>query len=370
MAIKVAGRPHYDMDGVLKEIVQPDVKVVVYFFSVEFERHQPQLAVKRAFPRAVCIGASMYGGWCATGVVDKGIIAMSLGAEEVEETFVAYEEGVKAAPVKCTRTAIESLKQKLGYRNINPDDYLGIVLLDGLCRGEVIMQELSLDPRMNLPFVGGAAGEEMTFVKTLISMDEKISSDGLVLLIMKMRIPFYYNHYVHFTPGTKCIEATRVDAPQRIVWEINGEPAAPFYAKLVNVGRIDQLETSIFARNPLGVVSGNRCYCRSIHGVVDGKGLRFFCYIEAGTTLYLLNGGDIIANSRKALQDAQDHLPAVQGALFFNCVFRHMELKALHKVEEFNGIFKSLDFIGFTCYGEELFTHHNQTLTTIFFGRP
>ena len=34
MAIKVAGRHNYDMDGLLKEIAQPGIKVVVYFFSV------------------------------------------------------------------------------------------------------------------------------------------------------------------------------------------------------------------------------------------------------------------------------------------------------------------------------------------------
>ncbi|MDR0629342.1 MAG: FIST C-terminal domain-containing protein [Treponema sp.] len=369
MAIKVAGRHNYDMDGLLKEIAQPGIKVVVYFFSVEYEHFEPQKALKRAFPQAICVGASMHGGWCPAGPMEKGIVAMSLGADEVEEVFVTLKEGVKADPAKSARAAIDELKQKLGYRNINPDDYLGIVLLDGLSQGEVLMQELSLEPRLNLPFIGGAAADEMSFIKTLVGLDEQLSSDGVVLLVMKMRIPFYYNHYLHLTPGTASMVATKADAKQRTIWEINGEPAVSYYAKLVGVD-VERLDFQVFANNPLGVVSGNTVYCRSVYGVVEGGGLRFYCYIEAGTTLHLLKQGDIIADARNALQDAASYLSQLQGAILCSCAFRLLELKALNKIEAFNNVFKHIPFIGFTSYGEELFTHHNQTLTAIFFGRP
>ncbi|MDR0721680.1 MAG: FIST C-terminal domain-containing protein [Treponema sp.] len=370
MGIKVGGRQNYDMDGLLKEIEQPQIKVVIYFFSVEYERFEPQKALKRAFPRAICIGASMYGGWCTVGVMKKGIVAMSLGADEVEEVFVTLKEGVKADPTKSARAAIDELKQKLGYRNINPDDYLGIVLFDGLSQGEIIMQELSLEARLNLPFVGGAAADEMSMIKTLVGLDEQLSPDGLVLLVMKMKIPFYYNHYVHLTPGTASMVVTKADAKQRIVWEINGEPAASYYANLVGVEQLDRLDFQVFAANSLGVISGNRVYCRSLNSLVEGRGLRFYCYIEAGTTLYLLKPGDIIADARNALQDASAYLSQLQGVILFSCAFRLLELKALNKIEAFNNVFKHLPFIGSTSYGEELFTHHNQTLTAIFFGRP
>ncbi|MDR2797157.1 MAG: FIST C-terminal domain-containing protein [Treponema sp.] len=370
MAIKVGSRQNYDMDGLLKEIEQPGIKVVLYFFSVEYERFEPHKALKRAFPQAICVGASMYGGWCTAGAMEKGIVALSLGADEVEEVFTTLKEGVKADPAQSARAAIDELKQKLGYRSINPNDYLGIILLDGLSRGEVVMQELSLEARLNLPFVGGSAADEMHFTKTLVGLDEQLSPDGLVLLVMKMKIPFYYNHYVHLIPGTVSMVATKVDAAQRIVWEINGEPAALYYANLVGVQSVDRLNRQVFATNPLGVVSGNMVYCRSVNGIFEGRGLSFYCYIEAGTTLYLLKPGDIVAHARSVLQDAASHLSQLQGAVLFNCAFRLLELKAFNKVEAFNNMFKHLPFIGFTCYSEELFTHHNQTLTAIFFGRP
>jgi hypothetical protein len=358
------------MDGLLKEIEQPQIKVVIYFFSVEYERFEPHKALKRAFPQATCVGSSMYGGWSTAGTTEKGIVALSLGAEEVEEVFATLKEGVKADPTKSARAAIGELKQKLGYRSVNPDEYLGMVLLDGLSQGEVLMQELSLEAGLNLPFIGGAAADEMTLTKTLVGADERLSPDGLAIVVMKMKIPFYYNHYVHLIPEAADMVATKVEAGQRIVWEINGEPAASYYAKLIGLGSIDDLNHQVFAKNALGVVSGNTVYCRSLDGVTEGGGLRFFCYIEAGTTLHLLKPGDIIASARSALQDAEAHLSKLQGAILFNCSFRLLELRELRKVDAFNDIFKHLPFIGFNCFGEELFTHHNQTLTAIFFGRP
>ncbi|MDR1986937.1 MAG: FIST C-terminal domain-containing protein [Treponema sp.] len=370
MGIKVGGRQTYDMDGLIKEIEQPQIKVVLYFFSVEYERFEPHKALKRAFPQALCVGASMNGGWCSAGAIEKGIVALSLGADEVEEVFVTFKEGIKADPTRSARAAIDELKQKLGYRSVNPDEYLGVVLVDGLGLGEVVMQELCLEARLNLPFVGGAAADELTFTRTLVGLDGQLSADGLVLVVMKMKIPFYYNHYIHHTPGTASMVATKVDTMQRIIWEFNGEPAASYYAKMVGLGSVDQLDSQIFSNNALGLVCGTNVYCRSLVGMVEGKGLKASCYIEAGTTLHLLKPGDIIAETRNALQDAESYLPQMQGAILFNCTLRLLELKALKKVGAFHNLFKHLPYIGFNSFGEELFTHHNQTLTAIFFGRP
>lgn len=367
--IKMGGRQSYDIDGLIKEIEQPRIKVVLCFFSVEYERFEPHRALKRAFPQAVCVVGSMLGGWCTTGVVKKGVVALSLSTDEVEEVFSTLKEGVKTDAAKTAAEAVEDLKRKIGYRSLDPDNYLGIVLSDGLSLGEEIVQVLSLDGGLNLPFVGGAAADELNFTKTLVGLDNQVSADGLVLLVMKMKIPFHYNHYVHFTPTTTSMVVTKSEAKHRIIWELNGEPAAPYYAKLVGLKSIDQITSDVFALNPVGVVSGNMVYCRSLHKVIEGGGLVCYCYIEAGTTLHLLKRGDIIADARRTLQDGSAYLPQVQGAILFNCAHRLMELQTLNKVEAFNDAFRSIPFIGLNVYGEDLFIRHNQTLTAVFFGR-
>jgi hypothetical protein len=366
MSIKVAARQ--SMDGLIKEIDQPNIKVVIYFFSVELERFEPHKVIKRAFPNAVCIGSSMVGGWCTSGAVEKGIIAMSLSSDEVAEAFIALQEGVKKEPALAAQRMIEDLKRKLGHRNIYPNSYLGVVFFDGLCRGEEIIKRFTYEKDFNINIVGGAAADDFQFTKTLVSADEKCSDDGAVIIIMKMKIPFYCNHYVHCTPTTTSFLVTKAEPLKRIVWEIEGQNAAEYYAKITNVSGIDKLASSHFARNPVGLVMGGTVYVRSPAQVVDGKGLQFYCSVDESTQLYLLQRGDLIANTRKSLENAQQYLPNIQGAILFNCVFRYIELQELKKTAEFNRIFDKLSFTGFNTYGEEYFTHHNQTLTAVFFG--
>ncbi|MDR2446089.1 MAG: FIST C-terminal domain-containing protein [Treponema sp.] len=372
MSIKTAVCRSFDMDILVKGIDQPNVKVVIYFFSIEFERFEVHKAFKRAFPHAACIGASMIGGWCTAGATEKGVIAMSLSSDEVAETFISLQEGVKRDPTLAARKLIEELKRKTGGQNLYPNTYLGITLFDGLCRGEEIIKRFTLERGFNLNLIGGAAADELAFRKTLVSADECCSDDGVVLLVLKMKIPFYCDHYVHCIPTATSFVITKADPVKRIVWEIEGQNAAEYYAKAIGISNPAQLTASHFAKNPVGIVVGEgnntTVYVRSQNAVIDGKGLQFYCSIEESTQVHLLKRGDIIAHARKSLEDARQYLPNIQGALLFNCVLRYIEMQELKKTTEFNRVFERLAFIGFNTYGEEYFTHHNQTLTAVFFG--
>jgi hypothetical protein len=374
MAIKTASRQSGDIQGIIREINQDSVRAVIYFFSMEFEKNEFHRALKQAFPGAACIGASMIGGWSDKGAVERGITAMSLSSNEVAEVYTAFREGVKIDPGLAARSAIGDLKRKTAARGINPDEYLGLIFFDGLCLGEMIMKEFTLEQDLNLPFIGGAAADELTFTKTQVALDEKVSSDGLAVMIMKMKIPFYFSHYVHYIPTNTFFTVTRSENAKRVVWEIDGQPAAEYYAVKTGVRDVGRLNAGVFAKNPLGVKIGESVYVRSPNAVIDGKGLQFYCYIEAGTRVYLLRQGDIISDAENSLRDAARYIPVnsatgsgIQGALLFNCVLRYLELKELRKIDAFNRVFGQ-SFIGFNTFGEELFTHHNQTLTAVFFG--
>jgi hypothetical protein len=371
MAVKVASRKTLDIEGIVQEIDQSDIMAIICFFSVDFEKDEPQRALKRAFPRAACIGASMIGGWSNAAALERGITVMSLSSNEVAEVITSFQTGAKADPARTARNAIEELKRKLGGRTVNPDEYLGLIFFDGLCLGEVIMQEFTLEKSLNLPFVGGAAADELSFTQTLVALDERLSGDGLAVMILKMKVPFFFSHYVHYLPTDTGFTVTRSETIKRVVWEINGQDAAAYYAKALGLSGVDKLNPGVYSKNPFGVRIGDSVYVRSPNAVIDGKGLQFYCYIEAGTRVFLLRQGDIIGNAKNALEEARNCIPGeIQGSLLFNCVLRYLELKELRKLDEFNRVFSGTNFIGFNTYGEELFTHHNQTLTAVFFGSP
>jgi len=274
MAVKVSSHDR-DINEVIHGIEQPNIRAVIYFFSPSFENENVQKAIANAFPEAACVGASMCGGWSSIRVVKTGIVAMSFSSDEVEETYVSFQEGVKKDPIMAAHAAIAELKQKNTGEFINPDEYLGLIFFDGLCLGELIMKEFTMDQYLNMAFIGGAAADEMSFIKTLVSAGEKISGDGLVVAIFKMKIPFLFNHYVHFLPAKTSFTITRVEIMQRIAWEIDGEPAADFYAHQIGKEDASFLTMEDFAKNPLGLILSDSIYVRSPKIVVEGKGLQF-----------------------------------------------------------------------------------------------
>ena len=367
MAIKSASLRDLDINGLVEKIWQPDIKAVIYFFSPSFEEYDPPQVFARAFPGSCCFGASMCGGWSSEGAIKTGINAMSLSGNEVAQVYFSFQEGVKKDPIAAAHAAIAELKQKTENEKINPDEYLGLIFFDGLCLGELIMKEFTMEKELNMAFVGGAAADEMSFSKTLIGINGKLSEDGLIAVILKMKIPFSFGHYVHYLPTDKSFTITRVEIMKRIAWEINGEPAAEFYARQLGLD-VSRLTVDVFAKNPLGLILGESIYIRSPNVVVEGNGLQFYCYIEAGTKVFLLRQGDIIANAKNSIAKTSQFLTGIQGCLIFNCVQRYLELIELDKIDAFNDVFKKYPMIGFNTYGEELFTHHNQTLTAVFFG--
>ncbi len=369
MAIKTSSGPGSELDRILRDVGQPDTRALFYFFSSELAGSGIVEAVNGRFPGAACVGASMIGGWSNAGAIEKGVTAMTISSDEVAEAFVAMREGVKDAPAQVARDVLSDLKRQLGGRRLNPAEYIGVILFDGLCLGEEIMRELMVAEDFPIPLVGGAAADELAFEATYVASGARMSSDGLVLLVLRMKVPFYYDHFVHCRPAGSSMVVTKSEPSRRVVWEIDGKPAAVRYAELLGLPGPEAVGVMDFSRRPFGVAIGDTVYVRSPNAVVDGTGLQFYCYIEAGTTVSLLEPGDILENAREALGEANRRLGEVRGALLFNCVLRYLELKASRSTAAFNDIFAAAPFIGFNTFGEELFTHHNQTLTAIFIGR-
>ncbi|WP_020611008.1 FIST signal transduction protein [Sediminispirochaeta bajacaliforniensis] len=369
MSVLTAATAGEDIDPVLQAISQENVRIVLYFFSVDYKKLNIEATIHQWFPEAVCLGSSMIGGWGPNGPMEKGFTAMSLSSDEVETVVSSFREGVKAHPRQTAREIVEDIAHQLPEGEVNPADYIGIVLIDGLSLGELLMKEFTTAKKFTFPIVGGAAADELTFTETLVAHNSRMSSDGAAVAVMKMKVPFFYDHFVHYLPTGKEFLITRADPQRRIVWEINHMPAADYYAKLLNLPGPKAIDHIHFSRNPLGVVIGDRVYTRSPNAVIDGKGLQFYCFIEAGTKMQLLKQGDILENARDALRKAEDYVYPIQGVVLFNCVLRYLEMKEDGKLESFHQIFSSLPYIGFNTYGEELFTHHNQTLTALFIGR-
>lgn len=131
----------------------------------------------------------------------------------------------------------------------------GLLLIDGMSgREEVVCGHLD-HSFVGLPIVGGSAGDDFDFEKTFVLNNGRFKSDCASLTIVTTTRPFELFKSQHFKPTDKKIIITDADPDSRLVSEINGEPAAASYARILNI-EISDFTPAIFSKNPLIIKIG------------------------------------------------------------------------------------------------------------------
>jgi hypothetical protein len=163
---------------------------------------------------------------------------------------------------------------------------------------------------------------------------------------------------------------TEADAARRIVFEIDGRPAAESYAQLIGVD-VRSLDPARFATHPVLVLVDGTNYVRSIQKANPDGSLTFYCAIEEGIILRGARGVDLVGNldeSFAAVRAAIGHPQLVVGS---DCILRKLEITERGLIDRVEQVFRDNNTIGFSSYGEQyLGVHVNQTLTGIAIGEP
>lgn len=112
-------------------------------------------------------------------------------------------------------------------------------------------------------------------------------------------LPFQAFKTQHFVSEAERLVVTEADAPNRIVREINGLPAAEEYARLVGTD-FDHLNPAHFAASPVVVVIDGTDYVRSIQKVNPDGSLTLFSAIDEGLVFRVARGDNLLGNLEKA----------------------------------------------------------------------
>jgi hypothetical protein len=157
---------------------------------------------------------------------------------------------------------------------------------------------------------------------------------------------------------------TRADPARRIVQEINAEPAAREYARLLGKDPA-QLTTFTFAAHPVVVRVGGQHHVRAIQRINEDGDLVFFSAIDEGLVLTLAEPQDIARHLNGALADlARDRAPA--AILACDCILRRIEAQEKQSYRAVSDILRRHGVTGFSTYGEQMNGMHvNQTMTGV-----
>ena len=241
------------------------------------------------------------------------------------------------------------------------DEYVGLVLVDGMSGGEERLME-KIGDRCDLSFIGGAAGDDLQFRRTEVMVQGEAYTDAAVLLLIKPKRGFGIIKTQSFYGIGKTLMATAVDETAREVIEFNHEPAIDAYAKALGVSW-DELP-SLFMRHPLGLIIDGEPFVRSPQRIHDGA-LAFYCKIPAGTELEVLDATDIVEDTRRAVDNYEAKHGPASALVDFHCIQRTLQLRQENRCPEYGQIYKDRVAIGFSTYGEEYIHHINQTSTIL-----
>lgn len=345
--------------------------LTIFYCASTYDLEQLGAALVEAFgPDAPVIGCTTAGEITPLGYLDGSITGVSLGGPDV----VAHTEligGLREAEISrggdVARRALDGLRA----RGVEPSgtSCFGFLLSDGLAMQEEALATMLYTNLGDIQMFGGSAGDGVRFASTHLYHGGKFHTDVALFTLVSVPTPFRVFKTDHFTGSPHKLVVTAAEPSRRIVTEINGEPAAREYARMVGL-ELDKLTPMIFAAHPVVVSIGGTTYIRSIQKVNDDESLSFFCAIDEGIVLTVAQPMDLVGNLETAFADLRRQLGEPAIVLGCDCILRYLEIQQRGLAEQVGKIFAANNVIGFATYGEQFnMMHVNQTFTGVAIGR-
>lgn len=350
---------HQAVRELATQIEQPNIQVTLAFFSDEYEPEELGRALKMYLPGPV-IGCTTAGQLSETGFQRGGISGASLAGDEL--SVVPYLIRPLSASGKAIARIAEDVRKRLAGTS---RDAFGFLLVDGLSmKEEVLISNLYMS-LVDIPIIGGSAGDSLKFKQTFIYHDGELLNNAAVFALFLTSLPFRVFKHQHFHPTSTRLVVTDADPARRLVKEINGEPAVEAYARLIGIA-VPDLNSLVFSRYPLMLHIGDEYYVRSISRVEPDGSLTFFCAIDAGLVL-------TIGQGHSAVDAIDNHLNKIiedmgEPAVIFgcDCILRRLEMEERGIDDKVGRLLARQKVVGFSTYGEQYNSVHvNQTFTGI-----
>lgn len=336
--------------------------LLMYFASAQYPAQELSEQMQIAFPDTPVVGCTTSGELISGKMLDNSVVAISFNSELISDAQVAVVENI-SEDSQAVDKAFKQLAQQVGtpMDQVDPSQYVGIVLIDGLSGSEERVNE-RIGDLTNVTFVGGSAGDDLKFEKTHVYVQGQSYSDAAVLVLLKPTHGFDILKTQSFQDSGKVLVVTEHDEAKREISQFNNQPAAHAYAEALGVEK-ESLADHMF-KSPLGLMlAENEPFVRSPRVVEEDKVL-FYCNVKNGMELHLLNSTDIVEDTQTALrQKQQDN--SIGAILNFNCILRTLDLKQQDRTQAYADLFVDIPTVGFSTYGESYIGHINQTATML-----
>lgn len=348
----------------LAEALGPDpLALVILFLSPKTDLRRFLDAVQNRFGEAEVVGCTTAGELGENGYTENEIVAIGLPAANfaVKSVFVDDLTHIRAGE----RTA-QMIHNRNALTTLHPEwsSEFAFLMVDGLSlREDALASELSmgLGP---VPLFGGSAGDGEAFGKTHVLYQGAMHQNAAVLLQVRSNCPVHVFKADHLRPTNQRMVVTSADPVRRVVHEINAEPAAREYARILGKDP-EQLSSFTFAAHPVVVRIGDQTHVRAIQKVDDSGDLLFFSAIDEGMVLTLAEPDNMAEHLDRELS-ALSAKQAPAMILGCDCLLRRVEATQKQVMGDISNVLSKHRVVGFSTYGEQVNSMHvNQTFTGV-----
>ncbi|SLN25415.1 FIST N domain protein [Aquimixticola soesokkakensis] len=338
--------------------------LVTLFISPQADSQSLKRQLRDAFPVTRIMGCTTAGEISDLGYDEGSIVAVAFPVEHFGvETILIPDLNT------CTsRDLVSNLirtRQTLARRYPRWGQEFAFLLVDGLSVKEDELTAALASGIGPVPLFGGSAGDGVRFRETFVLTGDQRLQNAAVLAFVRTDCRVKVFNFDHLIPTDQRMVVTAADPQNRIVREINAEPAAREYARLLGKDP-EQLSRFTFAAHPVVVRMGGRHHVRAIQKVAENGDLVFFSAIDEGLVLTLAQPSDMVAHLEGAFAGLSRDFGPPARILACDCILRRLEAEEKQASGALSDILKRYNARGFSTYGEQLGSMHvNQTMTGV-----
>lgn len=337
--------------------------LVILFVSPKADLSRVVKEISGRFGAAEVVGCTTAGELGARGYTEGEIVAIGLPKAHFVARTLFIDD---LANINAEARITEMIHNRKALAASHPRwrSEFAFLMVDGLSTRE---DALAADLSMGLgpvPLFGGSAGDGEDFQETHVLCNSAFHKNAAVLVQFRSRCPVQVFKTDHLQPTDQRMVVTGANPATRRVHEINAEPAAREYARILGKDP-EQLSTFTFAAHPVVVRIGEQTHVRAIQRVAENGDLQFFSAIDEGVVLTLAEPENMVTHLDRELNALCDPEPPAM-ILGCDCVLRRVEATQKQITGDISRVLAKHNVVGFSTYGEQVNSMHvNQTFTGV-----
>ena len=235
---------------ILSKAALDEIELVLFHTSTSFDLDDVALNMTTLFANVPTVGCTSAGEFNQNGYCTERLIVVAFLKCEfsIATALVSNLDEINFNEAHDTASGLRNTLQARDKR-YDTNQHFVISVLDGLTRHEEHFLETFATAFGNIPHLGGSAGDDLKLKATYVFYNGKFHQNAAVLMLVGTGKPFSVFSVDHIDSPVSKLVVTNADPESRTVYEINGEPAAQYYASLLGLKASD-LTPDVFSVFP------------------------------------------------------------------------------------------------------------------------